>query len=117
MQEYVIKNIDRYVSLEQLEKQKNTNAAFAIKYFNHTIQNFDIKQPNIDSYYGKVDIEEGSSLLIDKLTFYLETLNYFGLPKAYLEGEGHWENYLKQQEKKRAQREAKKRKCRKTLSL
>lgn len=106
LQEYVIKSTDRYLSLEQLEKQKNTNEQFAIKYFNITIQNYEMKQPNFDQFQGKIHINQGNSLLIDKLNFYLETLNFFGLPKNYLKGEGHWENYLKQLEKKRAMREA-----------
>ena len=27
--------------------------------------------------------------------FLMETLEYFGLPKGYLKGEGHWKNWLK----------------------
>lgn len=113
LQEYIIKHTERFWTLENLEKRKDTNEQFAIQYFSSTIQNYETKIPNLEKFYGKLKIDAGNCLLIDKLTFYLETLNFFGLPKNYLKGEGHWENYIKQLEKKKAMREAWKRQMQK----
>lgn len=105
LQEYILKNTDKFLSLEVLEK-KNFGEEKAIEYFTFNISKFDIKYPNLEKYYKKIKIDEGSSLLIDKLSFYLETLSFFGLLPGYLKGEGHWDNYVKQLEKKKALREA-----------
>jgi len=106
LQEYVINNQDQFLPLEKLEKIKNSNEQIAIDYFTVNLEKFEIKYPNLDPFYSKIKIDDGNSLLVNKLTFYLETLEYFGLPKNYLKGEGHWENYIKQLEKKKAMREA-----------
>lgn len=106
LQEYIINNPDVFLSLEKLEKIKNSNEQLAIEYFSANLDKFELKYPNLEPFYGKVKIDDGNCLLINKLNFYLETMQYFGLPKNYLKGEGHWENYIKQLEKKKAMREA-----------
>ena len=114
LQDFTMKN-NSFESIESLEKKQKNNKqknltpkTFAILYFLFTIKNFSLRHPNLDKYYDKVKIESGNTLLVDELSFYLDTLNYFGLPKGYLEGEGHWEDYIKFMEKKKKAKEARK---------
>jgi hypothetical protein len=106
LQEYIISHPDNFLPLEKLEKIKNSTEQTAIEYFTANLNKFEMKYPNLEPFYNKLKIDEGSCLLVNKITFYLETMEYFGLPQNYLKGEGHWENYIKQLEKKRAMREA-----------
>lgn len=38
------------------------------------------------------------SLTIEPLQILLETLEYFGLPQNYMNGEGHWKDWAKKKE-------------------
>lgn len=40
-------------------------------------------------------------ITLSEREFFLDTLVYFGLPKKYIEGEGHWRDWAKKIEEKK----------------
>ena len=68
------------------------------------IKDFHLRYPNLDQFEGKIKIDDGSCFLIDAFKFFIETLEFFGLPKNYMKMEGHWTDWLKKEAEKREKR-------------
>ena len=101
-----------YGFLEEIEKnvaKKLLNTEYAQNLINALIDTFEIKNPNLEQFEGKIKIDEGSCLLTEKVKFFLETLEFFGLPKGYMNREGHFGDWSKKEEAKRLAKEEYKR--------
>ena len=92
--------IDLLDDIEKNMAKKELNDEFAKSFINAVIDIFDVKNPDLTSFEGKIKIDEGSCLLTDKFKFFLETLEYFGLPKGYMNRQGHFGDWSKKEEAK-----------------
>jgi len=112
MQEFLKTKQETIDLLDEIEKnmaKKELNDEFAKNFINAIIDTFEIAHPNLEPFEGKIKIDEGSCLLTDKFKFFLETLEYFGLPKGYMNREGHFADWSKKEEAKRLAKEEYKR--------
>ena len=69
------------------------------------LNEYNIIYPELEKFDGKIKITQGECLLSTKFEFFLETLELFGLPKGYMDGKGHWLDWLEKEAKKREQKE------------
>jgi hypothetical protein len=92
--------------LEKLtDKERKLTDKKCIDIIKEFINDFKIRIPELDQFEGKVKIDDGICLLTDKFEFFLDTLEFFGLPRGYLTGEGHWADWAKIEEQKRKEKE------------
>jgi hypothetical protein len=98
--------------LEELEKKNMTLTKQTVEDIikKYILSDFNIVYPNLELFEGKIKIDEGTCLLQDKFHMYIETLEFFGLPKNYMNLEGHWTDWLQREADKRAAKEAIKKK-------
>ncbi|MCQ2817206.1 MAG: DUF4821 domain-containing protein, partial [archaeon] len=67
---------------------------------NKVLSGFKILTPELDKFQDKVKVREIKPVTKNEFDFLLETLEYFGLDKGYMDGVGHWKNFLADIEKK-----------------
>jgi hypothetical protein len=109
LQEY-IKTCEKDIDdLDEIEKtitnKEELTAQTATDVIKKILEKFNIKYPNLETFEKKIKVDSGSCLLTDEFHFFIETLEFFGLPKGYMEGNGHWADYLQKEAQKRAQKE------------
>ena len=85
------------------ENNKNLNREGVEKMLDEWLSGFRLTQPGEIFFEQGVKDPEVNCWVISERNFFLETLTYFGLPKDYLEGNGHWHDwaYNMLQERKR----------------
>ena len=111
LQKYV--SSDRQVqllnSIDEIEKNNQNkddlNEKMAKGLIDHILKEFNIIYPELEKFDGKIKVTQGECLLSSKFDFFIETLEYFGLPKGYMEKKGHWLDWLEKEAKKREQKE------------
>jgi hypothetical protein len=98
--------------LEELEKKNMTLNKQAVEDIikKYILSDFHIVYPSLEMFEGKIKIDEGTCLLQDKFKLYIDTLEFYGLPRNYMDLEGHWTDWLQREAEKRAQKEALKKK-------
>ena len=109
LQEY-IKTCEKYIeTLEQLDKtitnKEDLTTQFALDAIRNILEKFSIKYPILEPFEKTIKINAGSCLLTDEFNFFIETLEFFGLPKGYMEGNGHWADHLQKEAERKIQRE------------
>lgn len=109
LQEYIIAHAKFIENVEEIEKtcteKEILNTEFAQKLIEGFLKDFTIKYPNLEQFEGKIKIDEGKCLLTDEFNFFIETLEFFGLPKGYMQKAGHWTDWLQKEAEKKAQKE------------
>ncbi len=108
LQEYIAKDTSFIDTTEEIEKKvdkEKLHSAFATGLITAALKDFSLKYPNVEQFEGKIKMDEGSCLLTDTFKFFIETLEFFGLPKNYMLMEGHWDDWLKKEEEKRQKKE------------
>lgn len=108
LQNFIFANASFIDSADDLEKKlpkEQLDANFAHEFINNMIEDFHLRYPNLDPFEGKIKIDDGSCFLIDAFKFFIETLEFFGLPKNYMQMEGHWTDWLKKEAEKREKKE------------
>jgi len=108
LQNFIFANASFIDSADDLEKKlpkEQLDANFAHEFIKNMIEDFHLRYPNLDPFEGKIKIDDGSCFLIDAFKFFIETLEFFGLPKNYMQMEGHWTDWLKKEAEKREKKE------------
>ena len=101
--EQVINYIDE---IEKNYQQKSDlNEKMAKELIDGILKDYNIIYPELEKFDGKIKITQGECLLSTKFDFFIETLEFFGLPKGYMEKKGHWLDWLEKEAKKREQKE------------
>ena len=91
--EDIFKAIDDIVSNEEAYKLLNKENTIE-DYFDRWLGEFEIANPTSDFFLDPENCEETLSCnILTKLDFLLRTLEIFGLPKGYIDGEGHHLNW------------------------
>ena len=110
LQKHVISKADVITLIDDIEKNSQNkerlnkeNAEIIIN--NDILKGYKIIYPELEKFEGKIKITKGECLLSTEFDFFIETLEFFGLPKLYMEGKGHWEDWLEKEAKKREQKE------------
>ncbi len=99
----IITNIDEIE--KNYQKKENLNKEMAENIITNILNEYNIIYPELEKFDGKIKITQGECLLSTKFEFFLETLELFGLPKGYMDGKGHWLDWLEKEAKKREQKE------------
>ena len=99
----IITNIDEIE--KNYQKKENLNKEMAENIITKILNEYNIIYPELEKFDGKIKITQGECLLSTKFEFFLETLELFGLPKGYMDGKGHWLDWLEKEAKKREQKE------------
>ena len=108
LQDYIVKNEQFIDSIDDIEKKvekEKLDSFFAHGFISNVLEDFSLKYPNVEQFEGKIKMDEGSCLLTDSFKFFIETLEFFGLPKNYMQMEGHWTDWLKKEAEKREKKE------------
>ena len=108
LQEYIVKNAQFIDTIDEIEKKvekEKLNSVFAEGFISGVLDEFQLKFPSVDQFEGKIKMDQGSCLLTDSFKFFIETLEFFGLPKNYMQMEGHWTDWLKKEAEKREKKE------------
>lgn len=108
LQDYIVKNAQFIDSIDDIEKKiekEKLDSVFAHGFIRSVLEEFQLKYPSVEQFEGKIRMEEGSCLLTDTFKFFIETLEFFGLPKNYMQMEGHWTDWLKKEAEKREKKE------------
>jgi len=109
LQKYVIKKQEVIVAIDELEKnvasKEELNETMAKGIINGILKDYKIIYPELEKFEGKIKITQGECLLSTEFDFFIETLEFFGLPHGYMERKGHWLDWLEKEAKKREQKE------------
>ena len=110
LQKYIISNADFINVVEEIEKnvqskEEQLNETTAKDLINGILKNYKIIYPELEQFEGKIKITQGECLLSTEFDFFIETLEFFGLPKGYMQKKGHWLDWLEKEAKKREQKE------------
>lgn len=108
LQDYIVRNAQFIDSIDDIEKKvekEKLDSVFAHGFISNVLEDFSLKFPNVEQFEGKIKMDEGSCLLTDSFKFFIETLEFFGLPKNYMQMEGHWTDWLKKEAEKREKKE------------
>ncbi len=109
LQKYIqgrAKDIDIIDDIEKTAPSKeDLTKETATEIINKVLENYKILYPELERFEGKIKVEEGECLLSTEFDFFIETLEFFGLPKGYMHGAGHWDDWLEKEAKKREQKE------------
>ena len=110
LQKYINEKADYIDKIDEIEKtatskEEELTTKTAIDIINAVLEEYRIKYPELEQFENKIPITEGECLLSNEFDFFIETLEFFGLPKGYMQGNGHWDDWLEKEAKKRAQKE------------
>ena len=111
LQKYVSseKQVQILNSIDEIEKnyqnKDELNEKRAKDIIDAILNDFNIIYPELEKFDGKIKVTQGECLLSSKFDFFIETLEYFGLPKGYMQKKGHWLDWLEKEAKKREQKE------------
>ena len=110
LQKYINEKADYIDKIDEIEKtatskEEELTTKTAIDIINAVLEQYKIKYPELEQFEGKIPITDGECLLSNEFDFFIETLEFFGLPKGYMQGNGHWDDWLEKEAKKRAQKE------------
>jgi len=104
LQDYIVRNAHFIDNIDDIEKKigkESLDSVFAHGFITNMLEDFSLKYPNVEQFEGKIKMDEGSCLLTDSFKFFIETLEFFGLPKNYMQMEGHWTDWLKKEAENR----------------
>lgn len=108
LQDYIVRNAQFIDSIDDIEKKvekEKLDSVFAHGFISNVLEDFSLKYPNVEQFEGKIKMDDGSCLLTDSFKFFIETLEFFGLHKNYMQMEGHWTDWLKKEAEKREKKE------------
>ena len=109
LQKYVIKKAEVIVAIDEIEKsvssKEELDEKMAKDLINGILKDYKIIYPELEKFEGKIKITQGECLLSTEFDFFIETLEFFGLPHGYMEKKGHWLDWLEKEAKKREQKE------------
>ena len=110
LQKYINERADYIDKIDEIEKtatskEEELTTKTAIDIINAVLEQYSIKYPELEKFEGKITISEGECMLSNEFDFFIETLEFFGLPKDYMKGNGHWDDWLEKEAKKKAQKE------------
>jgi hypothetical protein len=109
LQKYIIKKADFINVVDEIEKtvssKDDLNEKMAKDLINGILKEYKIIYPELEKFEGKIKITKGECLLSTEFDFFIETLEFFGLPHGYMEKKGHWLDWLEKEAKKREQKE------------
>ena len=109
LQKYIIKKADFINAVDEIEKtvssKDDLNEKTAKELINGILKEYKIIYPELEKFEGKIKITQGECLLSTEFDFFIETLEFFGLPHGYMEKKGHWLDWLEKEAKKREQKE------------
>ena len=109
LQKYIISKADYIVAIDEIEKtvasKEELTDKMAKDLINTILKDYKIIYPELEKFEGKIKITQGECLLSTEFDFFIETLEYFGLPHGYMEKKGHWLDWLEKEAKKREQKE------------
>ena len=101
--EQVINYIDEIE--KNFPRKEDLNEKMAKELIDGILKDYDIIYPELERFDGKLKVTRGECLLSTKFDFFIETLEFFGLPKGYMKKKGHWLDWLEKEAKKREQKE------------
>ena len=106
---YIIKKADFINVVDEIEKtvssKDDLNEKMAKDLINGILKEYKIIYPELEKFEGKIKITKGECLLSTEFDFFIQTLEFFGLPHGYMEKKGHWLDWLEKEAKKREQKE------------
>ena len=109
LQKYIIGKADLILAIDEIEKtvtsKEELNEKMARDLINGILNDYKIIYPELEKFEGKIKITKGECLLSTEFDFFIETLEFFGLPHGYMERKGHWLDWLEKEAKKREQKE------------
>ena len=109
LQKYVISKADVIIAIDEIEKtvssKEELDEKMAKDLINGILKDYKIIYPELEKFEGKIKITQGECLLSTEFDFFIETLEFFGLPHGYMEKKGHWLDWLEKEAKKREQKE------------
>ena len=109
LQKYIIGKADLILAIDEIEKtvtsKEELNEKTARDLINGILNDYKIIYPELEKFEGKIKITKGECLLSTEFDFFIETLEFFGLPHGYMERKGHWLDWLEKEAKKREQKE------------
>ena len=109
LQKYIIGKADVILAIDEIEKtvssKDDLTDKMARELINSILKDYKIIYPELGKFEGKIKITQGECLLSTEFDFFIETLEYFGLPHGYMEKKGHWLDWLEKEAKKREQKE------------
>ena len=109
LQKYIIGKADLILAIDEIEKtvtsKEELNEKTARDLINGILKDYKIIYPELEKFEGKIKITKGECLLSTEFDFFIETLEFFGLPHGYMERKGHWLDWLEKEAKKREQKE------------
>ena len=109
LQKYIISKADYIIAIDEIEKtvasKEELTDKMAKDLINTILKDYKIIYPELEKFEGKIKITQGECLLSTEFDFFIETLEYFGLPHGYMEKKGHWLDWLEKEAKKREQKE------------
>jgi len=105
-----IKNCEKVIEdLENVEKnapnKEDLTAQMAHTVILDILSGYDIIKPELEKFENTLKVDSGSCLLTSPFKFFIETLEFFGLPKGYMQGNGHWTDWLQKEAQRKAVRE------------
>ena len=109
LQKYIIGKAEVILAIDDIEKtvqsKEDLNETMAKDLINGILKDYKIIYPELEKFEGKIKITKGECLLSSEFDFFIETLEFFGLPHGYMERKGHWLDWLEKEAKKREQKE------------
>ena len=109
LQKYVISKADVILAIDEIEKtvasKEDLTDKMAKDLINGILKDYKIIYPELEKFEGKIKTIKGECLLSTEFDFFIETLEFFGLPHGYMEKKGHWLDWLEKEAKKREQKE------------
>ena len=110
LQKYVMERAKDIDTIDEIEKtvsnkEEQLTKETAKELIDQILKQYKIKYPELEQFEDKIKVEQGECLLSSEFDFFIETLEFFGLPINYMNGAGHWDDWLEKEAKKREQKE------------
>ena len=109
LQKYIIANANFINAVDDIEKtvsdKKELTEKMAKELITGILKDYQLIFPDLEKFEGKIKNIKGECLLATEFDFFIETLEFFGLPHGYMERKGHWLDWLEKEAKKREQKE------------
>ena len=109
LQKYIMKCAEKIDKIDDIEKAATSKEELtkeaAEGIIEDVLKDYKILYPELEKFADKIKITQGECILATEFSFFIETLEFFGLPKGYMDGNGHWDDWLEKEAKKREQKE------------
>lgn len=105
-EELIMTEIDSFTTDE--EKKKTLDRAKVLEWFESWLTDFELQQPSAFFRDHPTNDSDLVCSIQTKLEFLLRTLEYFGLPIGYIDGNGHFPNWDEERREAKAKKKGKK---------